>query len=227
MCYNRTMSKQIESLVREDLNIHANILRGTHGRVTLACFKCGGSGYIPGFAYNEDGICFACGGNGARKIRGEAKAFDTVEQLVDWIVKSNKRAEASRKSREKKAEAECLERVAAWEAGRPEREAKAAAEAAAREAAYGRQVHLDGQIGDVVSFGGVVKFTKSFEGTYGPSLLVVVQQPSGSEVKFYSTAKFAWALESGDEVSLTAEITGFGEYEGTKQTSVKKAKVAK
>lgn len=221
------MSKQIESLVREDLNIHVNIVRGTHGRVTLACFKCGGSGYIPGFAYNEEGVCFACSGRGVRLVRGEAKVFDTVDQLVDWIIKSEKRAEASRKARAKKAEAERLERLAEWEAGREEREAKAAAEAAAREAAYGKQTWLEGEVGDVVSFEGVVKFTKSFEGNYGPSLLVVVQQPSGSEVKFYSTAKFAWALSAGEEVSLVAEITGFGEYEGTKQTSVKKAKVAK
>jgi hypothetical protein len=219
------MSKQIESLSRDGLETF--IVRFANNRVALACGKCGGHGNIPHFGYVDDGICFACEGSGIHTVRGDRKSYDSIDELVAAVLKSIKRTEASRKSRAKKEEAARLERVAAWEAARPEREAKEAAEAAEREAAYGKQTYLDGQVGDVVSFGGVVKFTKSFEGNYGPSLLVVVQQPSGSEVKFYSTAKFAWALDSGDEVNLVAEITGFGEYEGTKQTSVKKTKVAK
>lgn len=199
-------------------------VRFPNGNLTSACFKCNGSGYIAAFGYYDDGVCFSCSGRGYKE---GAKFFATEAALVEHIEKAAKRSEASRKSRAKKEEAERLVRLAEWEAGAAERDAKEAAAAAEREAAYGKQVHLDGQVGEVVAFGGVVKFTKSFDGNYGPSLLVVVQQPSGSEVKFYSTAKFAWELNSGDEVSLVAEITGFGEYEGTKQTSVKKAKVAK
>ena len=199
-------------------------VRFPNGNLTSACFKCNGSGYIAAFGYYDDGVCFSCSGRGYKE---GAKFFATEAALVEHIEKAAKRREASRKSRAKKEEAERLVRLAEWEAGAAEREAKEAAVAAEREAKLAGQSHLAGEIGERGAFSGAVKLTRSFSGNSGPSLLVVVSLDGGSEVKFFSTANFAWELNEGDEVSLTGEISGFDQYGESKQTVVKKAKVAK
>lgn len=47
---------------------HLPLLRvdrnGTHYYSDPTCPKCGGTGYIPGYAHVEGGVCFLCGGSG-------------------------------------------------------------------------------------------------------------------------------------------------------------------
>jgi hypothetical protein len=119
------------------------------------------------------------------------------------------------------AAAKLLQKNQAEEAQK-QAEAQAKAE---REAKLAAQSYLEGTVGDRVVFSGTVKVSKSFDGHYGPSVLTVVAV-GASEVKFFSTAKFAWALNEGDEVTLSAEISGYEVYGDAKQTVVKRAKLA-
>jgi hypothetical protein len=195
------------------------VRRYADGSVVLACAKCQGTGHVTHFAYHDEGVCYTCQGRG---VSSKAKRFADEAALIADLELKAKRREASRKSRAKKEEAQRLVNLAAWEA---EQEVEKAA-AAAREAKLQEQAHLTGEIGERVAFSGVVKLTRSFSGNYGPSLLVVVSLEGGSEVKFFSTANFAWELNEGDQVSLTGEISGFDSYGDSKQTVVKKAKIA-
>ncbi len=198
------------------------VIVAPNGNLFLACVKCQGTGYIAGFAYHDEGVCYTCSGLGAKQ---NAKAFADEAAVLDWYTKSEKRR-AARHAKEAAA------REAAWEAGREAREADIAARAAAEEAArleaearLAASTYLEGEIGERVGFTGTVKLVKSIEGHYGHSLLVIVAVGTG-EVKFFTTAKFAYDLEEGQEVSLTGEIAGWDTYGDVKQTSVKKAKVA-
>lgn len=200
---------------------HTIPVASVNGKFVVACAKCQGTGHIAHFGYHDDGVCYGCAGQG---IKSGTKAYATELELVTALDKAAKTRDARRAREHAKWEAEREANIAAYEAQQEAERLAAEAAAAEREAASS---HLVGEIGERVGFTGTVKVLKSFSGNYGPSLFVVVALTTGGEVKFFSTANFAWDLNEGDEVSLTGEIAGFDAYQGTKQTTVKKAKIAK
>lgn len=194
------------------------ILPLSHGRVVEACAKCTGTGYIAHFGYHDEGVCYGCGGQG---YKDSSKIHDSEGHLVEYLEKRRARREAQAA----KEHAEWLAAAPAREAAAQAAKAEEEARELARQAALDEQTYLDGAVGDRVVFSGTVKVSKSFDGHFGPSVLTVVAV-GASEVKFFSTAKFAWALSEGDEVTLSAEISGFEVYGSAKQTVVKRAKLA-
>lgn len=194
-----------------------------NGHVVAACGKCQGTGYIPAFGYHDSGVCYDCQGVGHR---AKSKVHASEGAMVEYLVAKAEADERKRTKAEAAAEAKWLAEAPAREAKRLADEAAEAQAKLERETKLASQSHLDGAFGERVAFSGVVTLSRQIDGHYGPSVLTVVKQADGSEVKFFSTAKFAWALEVDDEVSLTGEIAGWDTYGDAKQTTVKRAKLA-
>lgn len=70
------------------------------------CGKCGGSGYIPHYGFNANGLCFQCNGAGKTQGRKNSTQLDSMQAAFD-------RREAVRES---KRLAECAKRDARVEA---------------------------------------------------------------------------------------------------------------
>lgn len=81
-----------------------------------------------------------------------------------------------------------------------------------------------GQIGEVVTVTGQVTVALSLDGQWGPSCMVVITDGILT-AKAYSTAKWAWAAERGDTLTLTGTVKDRSEYQGTRQTVLARAKV--
>lgn len=184
----------------------------------IACTKCAGSGYLEHYAYESEGMCFKCSGRGASL---NAKVYATVADAENHLAKLEKARLAREAKRQAKQEAERIARMPEILAAEAERLAREAKLVAQREA----QEYLQGNIGEVVSFSGVVLASFSVDTKFGSSVLTKVQA-GNAIVKFFSTAKFAFDLNEGDTVSLMGEIAGRDLYQGDKETLVKKVKVA-
>lgn len=63
-----------------------------------------------------------------------------------------------------------------------------------------------GTVGEKITVTGEVKTTRSVSGFYGTTRMVVVATENGELVKLYSTAKAAYALREGDNVSITGKV---------------------
>lgn len=81
-----------------------------------------------------------------------------------------------------------------------------------------------GQVGDTVTVTGKVTVTLPIDGMYGQSVLLVLTDGKVT-AKTYTTAKWAWAAERGDTLTLTGTVKAQEEYEGTKQTVLARPKV--
>lgn len=64
----------------------------THYYNDCRCPRCGGDGYIRGYAHVEGGICFACGGSG----QGNAKVIVRTREYQDLL--AHRRLEKARKT---------------------------------------------------------------------------------------------------------------------------------
>lgn len=184
----------------------------------IACTKCAGTGYLAHYAYESEGVCFKCAGRG---LALNAKVYATTADAEKHLAKLEKArlAREAKRDAQRKAEfeAEAPQRLAA-EAERLRLEAEVAAQREAQE-------YLAGNIGEVVAFSGTVLASFSVETKFGKSVLTKVQA-GNAVVKFFSTANFAYDLAEGDTVALTGELVSRDVYEGTKETLVKKTKVA-
>lgn len=110
-----------------------------------------------------------------------------------------------------------------------EREAKWKAE---REALQASSKHL-GTIDERIKFTGTVTFTKFFENEWGYGSMTKVITDCGSEVMYWNTfgvdaSELGFTghkldAAKGDRIEFMAAVKAHGEYEGTKQTTVKRA----
>lgn len=76
-----------------------------------------------------------------------------------------------------------------------------------------------------VAVAGKVVVARTVDG-YMPgtsSTLLVIDTPNGT-AKTFTTAAWAWEVETGDDVSLTGTVKGHGEYEGRKETMMTRLK---
>lgn len=81
--------------------------------------------------------------------------------------------------------------------------------------------HL-GTLGQRRVFEGEVFFVKTIDGHFGPSRLIKVHTADGGMVVMFTTAEDAWELEAGDKVKMRATIDAHSEFDGTKETKVKR-----
>lgn len=183
----------------------------------LSCTKCLGTGYIEHYAYESEGLCFKCAGRGFAR---NAKVYATIADAEKHLAKLEK----ARMAREAKRDAQ---RAADFIASEPQRvaaelERQRLLDQIAHELAS--QEYLAGNIGDFVTFTGIVTASFSVKTGFGNSILTKVQA-GNAIVKFFSTANFAYDLAEGQTIVLNGQIASFDIYEGNKETLVKKTKV--
>ena len=95
------------------------------------------------------------------------------------------------------------------------------------EAAAAADVDYLGEVGAKVTFTGAVAVAMTVDGyTYNSTQRFVVVEGPGFAAKMYTTAGWAYEVEAGDEVTLTATVKAHAEYRGAKQTVVTRAKRA-
>lgn len=172
------------------------------------------------------------------KYRGrlvEDVVEDDIGYLVWWASRSKEFYESDPEARVKKIDKIIMElpevtaELERRELARKEREAKWAAE---KEAVRQSSRHL-GTIGERIQFTGVITFTKSFENAYGIGWMTKVLTDDGCEVMYWNLLGLD-AKEigfehhkldgaKGDRVSFFAAVKDHGEYDGIKQTVVKRA----
>lgn len=182
------------------------------GRWFEACSRCNGTG-VTDYVWVDGGVCYKCGG--AKTLSGPFSQEQLDKKHKDW--------EARQRRAEAKREAEAEATRAKYEAEAAEREAR---EAAHREANAAYKT-LDAQVGDKVQVSGRVVTAVSFDGFYGVNRLVVVEDDAKHQVKMFTTAGWAWDVESGDKVVVAATVKGFSEFNGMAQTELVRPKLVK
>lgn len=182
------------------------------GAIARPCARCNGAIRINQWQHVEGGKCFRCNGEGA-----EAKRFTTVEAFEASETKRLK-AQAKRQEREE-AKAEAYAERARVEA---EAQAKAEAEAQAENAKW---THLDGAEGEKVTVTGAVTVSVTIDTNYGQSRLIVVETPERQAVKLFTSAEWAWSVESGEAITVTGVIKAHTVYEGRPQTQLVRPKL--
>lgn len=85
-----------------------------------------------------------------------------------------------------------------------------------------------GTVGEKITVTGTVTRLKPVEGSFGynptTSMLVIVE--GGTTVaKMFTTAAWAWEIEQGDEITVTATVTAHEDYQGVKQTALVRPKL--
>lgn len=194
----------------------------SEGGYRRACRKCSGSGIYVSYStvnhekyQRHEGVCFRCDGKG---IEPRAKWFATEAELVAHYGKLEAQNEAKyQKDLAARQAASALEAAGLLEAEkRREQE---------RQAAFDAQEYVAGEFGEIVNVGGVVLASFSVDTSYGVSRLVKIQA-GNAIVKFFSSAKFAFDIEEGDEVQVYGELVSREVYQGNKETTIKKTKLA-
>lgn len=191
------------------------VIKLTSGKFAPVCQKCQGEGVIQHYAYHDDGICYDCSGDGFKQ------KFFADEEAVKKFCKQKSVRLAKKRAKE---EAEYAVRLAEFEASREAREAEEKRVQAEREAELAKFSYIEAPVGSIVEFNGEVKALVKIDGQYGWSLMVVVENDQNQQFKFFSTAKWVWEVEVGEQVQVRAEVKDFSEYQGIKQNVVKNAK---
>lgn len=81
-----------------------------------------------------------------------------------------------------------------------------------------------GTVGQKVTVEVTLERLQTISTAYGTSLLVIGRTEAGEIVKTFTTAQWAWDVEEGQMVTLTATVKEHEDYNGTKQTNVTRAK---
>jgi DnaJ-class molecular chaperone len=200
------------------------------GEIARTCSRCNGSGlwgriYNFGTALNY--TCFKCNGVGlvGKSYLDLPTAIAHCAQLEKNRIKAQAKKEAKRQAgldAWKEANKEMLEA-----------EAKAKAERKAqRDEANAKAQWLEGSVGDKVSFSGTVRKAMSFETTYGYNnttdvRMLIIEADGNCSVKMTTSSAWAFDLNEGDEVTMSATIKDFSEFNGGKQTVVKSPRIKK
>lgn len=200
------------------------------GLIARICSRCSGTGIwgqINRFGFHPTTyVCFRCNGIGL-----EGKSYLDLATAIAHCAKLEK----SRVKAQEKREAKRKEKLDAWKEANKERleaEAKAKAERQAqREIQNAKAMYLEGAIGDKVSFSGVVKKAMSFDTNYGYQSgtvrMLIVEAEGNCSVKMTTSSDWAFDIGEGDEVSMSATIKDFSEFNGLKQTVVKSPRIKK
>lgn len=173
----------------------------------LPCPKCGGAGDHWSKLYES--VCLRCHGGG---LRPGGKTY-TVESATKSVAAKIKRADKAAK-----------EAAVVAEAARIKEEERAAAKAA-RDAEKAAVSEYLGEAGDKVEFTGEVVYTKSIDGAYGSSMLIIIKVSETVTVKTFATAAWVWEAKKGDTISLKATIKANEEYNGIKSSLITRSKV--
>lgn len=107
------------------------------------------------------------------------------------------------------------EGLALYEAAQQERKAKNDAEQARIETIKAERLmrrHFDAQLDETIQFSGVVETVVDIDGYYGAQRLVIVNTANHEIAKMITTAKWAYDLESGDDVTISGIVSGFDYY---------------
>lgn len=120
--------------------------------------------------------------------------------------------------------------LALYEEKRKEREAVKAEEQARFQAYLDRKAslkHYPAEIGEMVTFTGQVTTSIAVDGYYGTQVLTIVETSNLEILKMFSTAKWAYEIEEGQQVTITGFVGSHDTYEGNPQTLIKKPKLQK
>lgn len=194
---------------------------------SFACPRCGGKGHLGRGVVNVPwGVCFLCG-------NGPKRSGVRRTPLVEYARKA--RAAAARRE---KAAAKCAAIASAREERRlegernwceanghgrmtfAERDAKRAEERAAKNAA---KIHV-GVVGERSVFTATVKAIPSWDGNYGTTYLVIMEDVAGNEL-VWKTASPGNAVEVGATLTFKATVKDHGSYKGVLRTAVTRVKV--
>lgn len=80
-----------------------------------------------------------------------------------------------------------------------------------------------GNVGEKISFAGVIEFVKGFDGMYGTTWIHVIKDLVGNVIVYKGTKRLAG---KGDQINVTAKIKSHGERDGVKQTVIERPKLA-
>ena len=200
------------------------------GDIARICSRCSGSGIwgqINRFGFSPvTYVCFKCNGIG---LVGNSY-LDLPTAIAHCA-----RLEQSRIKAQAKRDAKSKERLDAWKEANKDRleaEAKARAERQAQlEIDNAKAMYLEGAIGDRVAFSGTVKKAMSFDTNYGyqsgTSRMLIVETEDNCSIKMTTSSDWAFDINEGDEVSMSATIKEFSEFRGGKQTVVKSPRIKK
>lgn len=183
------------------------------GTVAESCPRCSGDGGMSYYAHVHDGICFQCKG---RRIIGATFASEAdAEKVFARRDRTNERRRAK-----KAAEAEA-------------KAAKKAADEAAFIAKYDIQPAVEieetlrgehlGAAGEAIVVTGKVIRLRDVESFYGSNRMVVIDS-GGSEIVTFTTAKWAYDIDEGDEITVKGIVSDHGEYDGARTTKIKRPK---
>jgi hypothetical protein len=200
------------------------------GDIARICDRCSGSGIwgqINRFGFSPvTYVCFKCNGIGL-----VGKSYLDLPTAIAHCAK----LEANRNKAKAKREAKREAGLQAWKEANKDRleaEAKAKAERQAqREVDNARSQWVGGSIGDRVAFSGTVKKAMTFTTNYGYESgevrMLIVQTEEDCSIKMTTSSEWAFEVREGDEVSMTATIKEFSEFNGGKQTVVKAPRIKK
>lgn len=93
------------------------------------------------------------------------------------------------------------------------------AQTRARDAVKSQHV---GNVGEKISFDGVVEFVKGFDGMYGITWIHVIKDLVGNVLVYKGTKRLA---DKGRQINLTAKVKSHGERDGVKQTIIERPKL--
>lgn len=166
------------------------------GKITSPCWKCGGSGLLDHYLGIYDGVCFACRGFGT-----QGAPLDREEAEKRFRTKARREIRADEKRAAEAAE--MAEKAAELEAAR---RAQEEAEEAARQAELAKIDYL-GEVGDKVTLTGTLRAAMTVDGyAYGSTQRFLVIAGDGFVAKAYTSALWAYGVEKGETVTLTATV---------------------
>lgn len=194
-------------------------LRRKRVPTTIACWKCGGSGYIAVYAGIYNGMCFLCKGSGRKPSRMYEDAAD--QQLDDELTEI---IESERIGKIKAAAdiraAEHYDRD--WDAAHREFEAHLAV------LAIKAQQQYLGEVDERITVEGTVKVTMVLDdGMYGDKILMVIEDADGNFVKTIGSGETLWKPARGAAVTMVGTVKAHEMYKGDKQTVLFRCKITK
>jgi hypothetical protein len=191
--------------------------RNDAGQFGIYCGKCGGTGFIHAYSFNEGGRCFECNGQPGALQLSKDETYP-LAALAEWIPKEIKRVIRAEKAElvymAKKKEADHAYALKVNETWTAQREAVALSEYVADE---GAKVEVTGE----------VVFSKLIDGVYGSSMMVIIKVSDTVKVKTFSTSEWVWTdkSEKGAVLTLKGTVKKNEEYKGEKSSVLTRTKL--
>ena len=119
---------------------------------------------------------------------------------------------------------ECQAHLVKLELAREKREAKREAERIAHEAELAQWKHLSAELGESVTVTGVVSVAVTIDTQWGSSRLIVIESAQREAIKLFTTAEWAWDVQSDEALTVTGVVKSFDNYDGKPQTVLNRPK---